>query len=120
MRRSLLHTTVIATMLQFAHFASAASSGVKVTPDEAHHRVDITIDGEPFTSYVWPTTLKKPTLFPLMAPGQVEVTRGYRLTPHTGERVDHPHHAGLWFNYGNVNGFDFWNNSEAIKPEDAA
>jgi hypothetical protein len=25
----------------------------------------------------------------------------------------------LWFNYGNVNGFDFWNNSEAIKPEDA-
>ena len=35
----------------------------------------------------------------------------------TGERVDHPHHAGMWFNYGNVNGFDFWNNSDAIKPE---
>jgi hypothetical protein len=32
--------------------------------------------------------------------------------------VDHPHHAGLWFNFGNVNGFDFWNNSDAIKPED--
>ena len=24
----------------------------------------------------------------------------------------------MWFNYGNVNGFDFWNNSDAIKPED--
>ena len=36
------------------------------------------------------------------------------------ERVDHPHHAGLWFNYGNVNGFDFWNNSDAIKPENRA
>jgi hypothetical protein len=36
----------------------------------------------------------------------------------SGERVDHPHHAGLWFNYGNVNGFDFWNNSDAIKPEE--
>ena len=24
----------------------------------------------------------------------------------------------MWFNYGNVNGFDFWNNSTAIKPED--
>jgi hypothetical protein len=23
----------------------------------------------------------------------------------------------MWFNYGNVNGFDFWNNSDAIKPE---
>jgi hypothetical protein len=32
--------------------------------------------------------------------------------------VDHPHHIGLWFNYGDVNGFDFWNNSDAIKPED--
>jgi len=24
----------------------------------------------------------------------------------------------LWFNYGSVNGIDFWNNSDAIKPED--
>ncbi len=24
----------------------------------------------------------------------------------------------MWFNYGNANGFDFWNNSDAIKPED--
>jgi hypothetical protein len=24
----------------------------------------------------------------------------------------------MWFNYGNVNGFDFWNNSDAIKLED--
>jgi hypothetical protein len=24
----------------------------------------------------------------------------------------------LWFNFGNVNGLDFWNNSFAIKPED--
>ncbi len=38
-------------------------------------------------------------------------------SPRDTERVDHPHHAGLWFNYGNVNGFDFWNNSDAIKPE---
>ena len=29
--------------------------GVKVIADEAHRRVDITIDGQPFTSYIWPT-----------------------------------------------------------------
>ncbi len=28
--------------------------------------------------------------------------------------MDHPHHIGLWFNYENVNGLDFWNNSYAI------
>ena len=67
-----------------------------------------------------PTTLKKPVLYPLIADGGITVTRGYPLDPRPGERVDHPHHAGLWFNYGNVNGFDFWNNSDAIKPEDRA
>ncbi len=78
--------------------------------------MDITIDGMPFTSYVWPATLKKPVLFPLITSNGVTVTRGYPLAPRDGERVDHPHHAGMWFNYGNVNGFDFWNNSDAI-PE---
>jgi hypothetical protein len=28
-----------------------------------------------------------------------------------GERTDHPHHVSVWFNYGNINGVDFWNNS---------
>jgi hypothetical protein len=95
----------------------ATEKGVQVVADEAHQRVDVTIDGKAFTSYVWPSTLKKPTLYPLIAADGVEVTRGYPLAPREGERTDHPHHAGLWFNYGNVNGFDFWNNSDAIKPE---
>ena len=95
----------------------ASAKGVQVKVDEAHQRVNVTIDGKPLTAYVWPGTLKKPVLFPLIAPDGTEVTRGYPLLPHPGERVDHPHHAGMWFNYGNVNGFDFWNNSDAIQPE---
>jgi hypothetical protein len=99
-------------------FAADAGKGVKVVADEAQRRVDVTIDGKPFTSYLWPTSLKKPVLYPLINDEGVTVTRGYPLEPRPGERVDHPHHAGMWFNYGNVNGFDFWNNSDAIKPED--
>src|SRR6202789_1381533 len=97
-----------------------AAQGVQVVPDEAHQRVDITIDGKPFTSYVWPSVLKKPVLFPLIAADGGDVVRGFPLAPRPGERVDHPHHAGIWFNYGNVNGFDFWNNSAAIKPDSGA
>jgi hypothetical protein len=37
--------------------------------------------------------------------------------PSPGERVDHPHHVGLWFNHGDVNGFDFWNNSYDIPAD---
>jgi hypothetical protein len=90
------------------------TKGVDVTPDAAKRRVDITIDGQPFTSYIWPETLKKPVLYPIVDGDGVTVTRGWPLEPRAGERTDHPHHDGLWFNYSNVNGFDFWNNSTAI------
>src|ERR1039457_5762201 len=98
-------------------FAQAAGKGVSVVADEAHRRVDIAIDGKPFTSYIWPTSLKKPVLYPLVDEDGIPVTRGYPLELRAGERVDHPHHAGLWFNYADVNGFDFWNNSDVVNPE---
>ena len=96
------------------------SERIQIVPKEAEGRVDIVIDGQPSTSYIWPERLAKPVLYPLRTARGTVVTRGYPLEPRAGERVDHPHHTGLWFNYGNVNGFDFWNNSEAIKPEDAS
>ena len=92
--------------------------GVSVVPNEAARRVDIFIDGQPFTSYIWPDTLKKPVLYPLRTAKGTPVTRGFPMDPRPGERVDHPHHVGMWFNYGDVNGVDFWNNSTAVKPAD--
>jgi methane monooxygenase PmoA-like len=117
MNRRLLFLAA-AVSLAAGVLAQTPGKGVSVIADEAHRRVDITIDGKPFTSYIWPTSLKKPVLYPLIDEDGVTVTRGYPLDARAGERVDHPHHAGLWFNYGDVNGFDFWNNSDAIKPED--
>jgi hypothetical protein len=103
------------TLLAASALAASASKGVQVVADEAQRRVDISIDGKPFTSYIWPTNLKKPVLYPIIDSDRVTLTRGF--PPGPGERVDHPHHVGLWFNYARVNNFDFWNNSEAIKPE---
>jgi methane monooxygenase PmoA-like len=96
----------------------SSETGVRVVPNEAARRVDVFIDGQPFTSYIWPETVKKPVLYPLRTASGTIVTRGYPLDPRPGERVDHPHHVGFWFNYGDVNGIDFWNNSDAIKPAD--
>src|SRR5713226_4505275 len=95
-----------------------SAAGVQLVVNEAARRVDVLIDGQPFTSYIWPDSVKKPVLYPLRTAKGTIVTRGYPLDPRPGERVDHPHHAGAWFNYGDVNGLDFWNNSEAIKPEE--
>jgi hypothetical protein len=79
--------------------------------------VDVRVNGQPFTSYIWPDTLKKPVLFPIHTAKGTRVTRGFPLEPRAGERVDHPHHVGLWFNYGDVNGIDFWNNVEGLPAD---
>ncbi|MBD2753358.1 DUF6807 domain-containing protein [Spirosoma validum] len=99
--------------------ALAQSNAIKITHDEAQKRVSVTVDGKPFTAYIYPgpTVLKKPVLYPIMSAGGNFITRGWPLDPRPGERIDHPHHVGMWFNYGDVNGHDFWNNSTAIGPE---
>jgi methane monooxygenase PmoA-like len=98
--------------------ASQKDRGVRLIVNEAARRVDVFVDGQPFTSYIWPDTIKKPVLYPLRTAAGAIVTRGFPLDPRPGERVDHPHHVGLWFNYGDVNGIDFWNNSDAISPQE--
>ncbi|RLD53153.1 MAG: hypothetical protein DRI97_13790, partial [Bacteroidetes bacterium] len=84
---------------------------------EAEKKVDVMIDGKLFTSYIYPDEIKKPVLWPLMSPAGNMLTRSFPLENKVGDRADHPHHVGVWLNYGDVNGLDFWNNSEAIAPE---
>ena len=82
---------------------------IEVSPGE--NTVDVRIDGQAFTSLIWLEQVKKPVLFPVYHAGGKAVTRNYPLIPKAGERVDHPHHVGIWFNHGDVNSYDFWNNS---------
>ncbi|HZB25865.1 MAG TPA: PmoA family protein [Vicinamibacterales bacterium] len=110
---------VAATAILLTTTLVAQSKGVAVTPNDQARRVDVTVDGKPFTSYIYPTSLKKPVLFPIRTAEGHPITRGFPLEPRAGERVDHPHHVGLWFNHGDVNGLDFWNNSDAIGPDRA-
>jgi len=93
---------------------------VKVIPNEAQQRVDILVDGKAFTSYLYTDTipdLKKPVLFPIISAGGSAITRRYPLEPMPGERIDHPHHIGMWLNYGDVNKIDFWGYSDATPME---
>jgi Methane oxygenase PmoA len=108
----------LALLVVSAVAGQMAARGVRLVVYESGHRVDVFVDGQPFTSYIWPDSVKKPVLYPLRTARGTIVTRGYPLDPRSGERVDHPHQVGLWFSYGDVNGLDFWNNSEEIKPEE--
>jgi hypothetical protein len=104
----------LALLVMLAFSLTASSQNVKLVQDDAKRKVDVFIDGKLFTSYCYPADIEKPFLFPIYAPNGAVVTRGYPIAPRKNERVDHPHHIGLWFNHGNVNGLDFWNNSSAI------
>ncbi len=97
---------------------TAQAPKVAITSKPADKVVEVTVDGKPFTSYAWPDSLEKPVLYPIRTGAGTVITRGF--PPLANERQDHPHHVGLWLNYGDVDGFDFWNNSDAIKPDQKA
>lgn len=80
---------------------------IEVVPRPAAQRVDVMVGGRPFTSYIYPSSLGQPVLFPIRAANGALVTRGFPLEPRPGDLEDHPQQAGLWFGYGNVNGTDF-------------
>lgn len=52
----------------------------------------------------------KPVLFPIIGPTGAGMTRQWPIIEAgaPGEEKDHPHHKGLWFTHGAVNGVDFW------------
>lgn len=95
----------------------AQSPKVHFVNDPEHKKVAVFLNGALFTNYIYDGRTPKPVLYPLITESGKTLTRGFPFEPRSGERVDHPHHVGLWFNYGDVNGLDFWNNSFVI-PED--
>lgn len=106
--------------LAFAICSSSAAIAqddvVTVKRYDKEQKVEVLIGGKPFTTFMYPDSLEKPVLYPLRTAGGKLVTRGFPLAPRLGDPIDHPHHIGLWFNFENVNGLDFWNNSYAIPP----
>ncbi|MCK9279368.1 MAG: PmoA family protein [Melioribacteraceae bacterium] len=112
--------------LIFISFSSSINaqpdSKFKFVNNDSEKKIDILIEGKLFTSYLYNDeipVLRKPVLYPIISASGDTITRGYPLAPRKGERIDHPHQIGLWFNYGDVNGLDFWNNSNAIPAEQA-
>ena len=85
-----------------------AADGVSLVRDG--DRIEVAIGGQPFTTFYFGTKATKPYLHPLRAPDGTIVTRSYPMEEVEGEQRDHPHHRGVWFSHGEVNGVDFWAN----------
>lgn len=93
------------------------SDYVSIVKNDSLPKVDVFLDEKYFTSYFYKDSLlKKPVLFPILTAGGERITRGFPFEPNPGERTDHPHQHGLWFNHGDVNDIDFWNSSANPRP----
>lgn len=98
----------------------AQTQKVSFKNNSAQKKVEVLIDGKPFTNFLYPDNLEKPILYPLQTASGLTITRGFPLEKRGNERTDHPHHVGLWLNYESVNGLDFWNNSYNIPADKKA
>jgi hypothetical protein len=87
---------------------SSLAQKVELVKKQSGKQIEVRIDGKLFTSYCVFDNVYKPILYPVYTAGGTEVTRGFPLNPKEGERDDHIHQVGIWLNYGNVNGVDFW------------
>jgi hypothetical protein len=95
----------------------------------SEYRIDVLIDGKPFTSYLHTpdpsrplfakgTLQTKPALHPVTSPSGVPLTRAYPFGEVQGEATDHPHHMGIYFTVDQVGDKenDFWGNSKRALP----
>lgn len=101
MRRLAIPAVLLALSLSAAAYGDV---GVKKTDSS----VEVTLDGQPFTTYIFNSGFK-PILWPVIGPTGKEMTRAWPLRKDDPtEKTDHVHQKSFWFDHGNVNGVDFW------------
>jgi hypothetical protein len=70
-------------------------------------RIEIKIDGKPFSTFYYGPDAPKPYLHPLRSASGKIVTRRFPMEAVPPDNKDQ-HHRGLWLGHNGINGFDFW------------
>jgi hypothetical protein len=71
--------------------------------------ISVTVGGKPLGNYYFGPDSPKPYFSPLRSAAGTIVTRGWPMIKDIpGESHDHPHHRGMFFAHGDINGVDFW------------
>jgi hypothetical protein len=98
----------LALLLVFS-LSTALPAWAQVKITQASEQIAVDIDGKPFTVfYIGGKDFKRPYLHPLRAASGKIVNRSFPAGQLPGETTDHPHHAGLFYGHGDVNGYNYW------------
>jgi hypothetical protein len=96
-------------LLTVLSLATAIPAAPQVTLTQTPEHIAVEIDGKPFTLiHVAGKDLNRPYLHPLRTAAGKIVNRSFPAGQLPGETTDHPHHAGLFYGHGDVNGFNYW------------
>lgn len=102
------HLRILA-ILSLLSLCAAAPSWAQVTLTQAPDQITVDINGKPFTVFhIGGPNLNRPYLHPLRTASGKIVNRSFPAGQLPGETIDHPHHAGLFYGHGDVNGFNYW------------
>jgi hypothetical protein len=104
---------MIRTSFIFLLAAFSMNAQVKIT--RGTDRISVEIDGKPYTEYFISADGNKPYVYPLRTASGILVTRHYPMEEFPGETRDHPHHRGMFFAHGDINGVNFWATEPNIK-----
>lgn len=101
---------------------AARPASAQVTLTRTQDQIAVAIDGKPFTEFhIGGEHLNRVYLHPLRSASGKVVTRSLPAGQLPGESTDHPHHAGLFYGHGDVNGYNFWAiRNEAVPPSKAS
>src|SRR5438067_639321 len=83
--------------------------GVNISEQDG--KLVIEIGAHPFAEYHY-QNVPKPYLYPVLGPGGERMTRDWPMKDVPEEDHDHPHHRSIWYAHGDVNGQDFWSESD--------
>src|SRR5450755_249699 len=107
----LLRQTVLLLSLTCGFQIHAADPSVRL--ERSGSKIDVSVDGVPFTSYYFSSVVAKPYLMPLRTAKGVVITRGFPIANDVsagdpkGSSFE-PHQRPLYFSHGNIDGLDFW------------
>jgi hypothetical protein len=96
-----------------AVLCSILSAGASVSVQRHPQDIQISIDGQPFTTYYLDPAVAKPYLMPLRSASGIVVTRGFPVKNDVSKGNPkassfEPHQRPLYFAHGNLDGLDFW------------
>src|ERR1700730_10695446 len=101
--------------MSFLITLAAFSLNAQVNISRGTDRISVEIDGKPYTDFFLSADGNKPYVYPLRTASGILVTRHFPMEQVACETHDHPHHRGMFFAHGDVNGINFWATEPSVK-----